>query len=481
MSESYADVKSRLAFIGMDETKCATLREMRPLIAKILPEVLDGFYRLVASTSEVGKMFSDPAHMRHAKEMQLKHWDAIASAEFGEAYAASVTRIGETHNRLGLEPRWYIGGYSFIVAAVMTALEQRGGIIAGKKKKAAMMDAFLTAAMLDMDLAISVYIEAGRREKEALTRNMEMAIEAFRLSSRDILAIVAKDAGGMRDNAQGMSETASNASTQSVSAAAAAEQTATNVQTVAAAAEELGSSIQEIGRQVEQATRSVRAAGGTTERSATEIEGLSAAGQRIGAVVDLIQAIAAQTNLLALNATIEAARAGEAGRGFAVVASEVKNLAAQTAKATEEIAQQVQGIQTSTKSAVDAVKEIATAMRQIDEVTSAIASAVEEQGAATREITQNVQMAASGTQTLASNIASVNGAIGEASRSAEQVLGASGNVVSQAERLAQEVEAFFVALRNGPMERRRADDPDYRGPERRQCPAGHLAQSTKAA
>jgi methyl-accepting chemotaxis protein len=467
MSDSATDIKNRLAFIGMDDAKRSVLREMRPLIAKILPDVLDRFYVLIGKTTEVGRMFSNPQHMRHARDMQLKHWDVIAKADFGDDYVTSVTRIGETHNRLGLEPRWYIGGYNFILSGIIQAIETSGGLTLGKTKKARMMDAFISAALLDMDIAISVYLEAGRREKEELTRSVDAAIDAFRVSSKEILAHVSREAGGMRDSAQGMTGVASNASQQSVSAAAAAEETATNVQTVAAAAEELGSSIQEIGRQVEQATRAVRAAGSTTERSATEIEGLSSAGQRIGAVVDLIQAIAAQTNLLALNATIEAARAGEAGRGFAVVASEVKNLAAQTAKATEEIAQQVAGIQTSTKSAVDAVKEIAAAMRQIDEVTTTIASAVEEQGAATKEITQNVHMAATGTQTLASNISTVNGAIDEAHRSAEQVLAASGNVVEQASQMAQEVETFFLRLRSGPMDRRKADDPDYKGPERR--------------
>jgi methyl-accepting chemotaxis protein len=212
----------------------------------------------------------------------------------------------------------------------------------------------------------------------------------------------------------------------------------------------------------------VRMAGTVTARSETEIESLAQAAQSISSVVDLIQAIAAQTNLLALNATIEAARAGEAGRGFAVVAQEVKSLAEQTAKATQEIAQHVQGIQTSTGSAVASVKEVGSAMRQIDEVTTAIASAVEQQGAATREITQNVHMASSGTQTLASNIATVNVAIGETNRSADQVLDASSKVSSAAERLSTEVRQFFATLRNGPMDRRKDDDPNYRGPERRE-------------
>jgi methyl-accepting chemotaxis protein len=303
--------------------------------------------------------------------------------------------------------------------------------------------------------------------KEALNRNMDSSVESFRAVAEELLSTVGENAGVMRDTAHALTGVAGDASAQAVSAAAASEQTATNVNTVAAASEELASSIQEIGRQVEQATRAIRAAGSTTERSTTEIEGLAAAGQRIGAVVDLIQAIAAQTNLLALNATIEAARAGEAGRGFAVVASEVKSLAAQTAKATEEIAQQVAGIQTSTRNAVAAVSDVATAMREIDEVTTAIASAVEEQGAATREISSNVQMAAQGTQTLAGNIATVNDAIEETTRSAEQVLAASGSVTTSAETLAAEVKKFFVALRHGPMDRRQGDDPNFKGPDRR--------------
>jgi methyl-accepting chemotaxis protein len=313
------------------------------------------------------------------------------------------------------------------------------------------------------------------KERDERNKNMEGAVESFRTITDELLATVGSNAAVMKDTAEVLTGVAGDASMQAISAAAASEETATNVSTVAAASEQLAGSIQEIGRQVEQATKAVRAAGATTERSATEIEGLAAAGQRIGAVVGLIQAIAAQTNLLALNATIEAARAGDAGRGFAVVASEVKNLAAETAKATEEIAQQVQGIQTSTKSAVEAVKEIATAMRQIDAVTTAIANSVEQQGAATQEISTNVQRAAQSTQTLSTSISSVNGAISEANRSAEQVLTASGTVSSAAVMLSEEVRKFFVVLRTGPMERRQRADPDFKGPDRRAGRTGSRA------
>ncbi|MFK4584924.1 methyl-accepting chemotaxis protein [Bradyrhizobium diazoefficiens] len=313
--------------------------------------------------------------------------------------------------------------------------------------------------------AASLAREAEARE--AANRNMEDAVEEFRGTSRDLLALVGENAGTMRQTAESLGGIANHATSQAASAATASEQTAVNVQTVAAAAEQLASSIVEIGRQIELSNKTVRSAGEVTARSEAEIEGLAHAAQSISSVVDLIQAIAGQTNLLALNATIEAARAGEAGRGFAVVASEVKALADQTRNATQDIAQHIAAIQNSTGSAVASVKEVATAMRRIDEVTAAIASAVEEQGAATREISQNVQMAASGTQTLATSIGTVSGAIAETNRSADDVMGAANHVSGAAERLATEVQAFFVRLRTGPMDRRNSDDADYRGPDRR--------------
>jgi len=174
---------------------------------------------------------------------------------------------------------------------------------------------------------------------------------------------------------------------------------------------------------------------------------LAEAAQKIGDVVALIIDIADQTNLLALNATIEAARAGDAGKGFAVVASEVKNLANQTAKATDEIGAQIAGVQTSTQEAVSAIEAIVKTISKIDEISSSIASAVEEQGAATQEIARNVEQAAAGTQEVSSNIGGVSQAANDTGAAATQIQSTAEDLSKQSETLRAEVDRFLANVR----------------------------------
>jgi methyl-accepting chemotaxis protein len=302
---------------------------------------------------------------------------------------------------------------------------------------------------MERNRKLNSQVSADSQAREERSRHTEASVEAFRQAIGAVLKNVNDNASAMRKVAETISRVTSDANDRAVAAAGATTQASGNVSAVAGATEELSASVQEIGRQVRQSANAVEQTGQRTDKSITEIESLAAATQRIDGVLQLIQAIAKQTNLLALNATIEAARAGDAGRGFAVVAHEVKALAGQTAKATEEIGQNVGMIQSSTRNAVDAVREIGGAVREINDITSAIAGAVGQQDAATREISANAQSAAEGNETLVTNIASLRDAIGETNTAASSVLTASSELAATAETLSREVEKFFQNLRSG--------------------------------
>jgi methyl-accepting chemotaxis protein len=227
----------------------------------------------------------------------------------------------------------------------------------------------------------------------------------------------------------------------------ASSEASSSIRSVAAATGEMTSSVEEIGRQVVESRKIAQVAVQHAKTTDARITALSRAADRIGEVVKLITGIAEQTNLLALNATIEAARAGDAGRGFAVVAQEVKALAAQTAKATEEIGKQISGMQTATQESVEAIKEIGAVILQISEVSGMIAVAVEEQGSATRQIAQNVQMASDGAARVGGAIADVHQGAADTGSASGQVLASAQSLSSQASQLKLEVDNFLASIR----------------------------------
>ena len=290
---------------------------------------------------------------------------------------------------------------------------------------------------------------AAAQTRSEEQRRAAMAQMADRLESavQGVVETVAASASQLRTSAQSLTGNTDETSRRAESAAAASAQTSSNVQTVAAATEQMAASVADIGRQIAQSTRIAGTAAQQARDTDAIVGSLADAAGRIGEIVTLIQNIAGQTNLLALNATIEAARAGEAGKGFAVVASEVKNLANQTAKATEDIAAQVAAIQNATGSAVTAMQDIGTTIEQVNSISTAIASAVEEQSAATSEIARSVQEAAAGTQQVSHDITTLSGTATRSGAEAAQVLDAAGELQQQAASLRSEVERFLSGIR----------------------------------
>ncbi len=407
-----------------------------------------------------------------AEEAKLTHELEALSEEIGN-FTLAAMRTAEEHEKAAV---WQMAIISLISAVsgfglavwftrasvagplsqVVTALNRlaEGDTeaevnVRSKDEIGQVADAFVTFKEKTLELkrleADRVQAES-RQAEERRRQRLEMA-DSFEAAVGGVVDTVSAAATELQATAGSMSSTADRTNAQSATVASASEEASTNVQTVAAASEELSASISEITRQVSETNQVSLKAVEEAEQASQRVNGLAEAAQKIGDVVNLIQDIAEQTNLLALNATIEAARAGEMGKGFAVVANEVKSLANQTAKATEEIAQQVEGMQSATGGTVGAIESIVGVIKRISENANGIAAAVEEQNASTSEISRNVQEAAAGTQEVASSITGVREAAAQTGEAAGEVLESAGQLSKQSELLRSEVNKFLENLR----------------------------------
>jgi methyl-accepting chemotaxis protein len=291
--------------------------------------------------------------------------------------------------------------------------------------------------------------QAGLKSKAEEERKMAMSqvADGFEHAIGKIIETVSSASSEIELAAGSLTRTAETSHKHTAEAASASDRSSSNAQSAAAASEQMASSVTEIGRQVKQSEDITHAAVRQAEQTNERIAELSQSASRIGEVVRLIAAVAEQTNLLALNATIEAARAGEAGRGFAVVASEVKALAAQTAKATEEIGAQITQMQSATQHSVSAIKAIGATIGQISEISTAIAAAVEQQSTATQEIARNVQQAAQGAIEVGGCLADVSRGSANTQAAAEQVHGSARSLVQEGNSLKLEVGKFLQTIR----------------------------------
>lgn len=444
MSDTQLDLGARLKFLGIGDTECAAICEAKPVIAAHLQEILSQLYADLMAVPETAATIGDPGRIPHLQAAQTKHWLYLFDANFDAAYVEKALAIGQAHERIGLAPSWYIGTYNLAYSRMVPVL-----VDAFRKhpdKLSTVISAVGSALMMDMEIAVSVYISQGEARRRAdmakvaddLEREVKSAVEQTEIRCNEVreasnVIVAAVTAVGDRANA--------------VSSASA--ETTGNIGAVAVATEQLSASEREIATEVLHSATVVREAVEQTRQTGATIEGLAQAGQQISDVAKLISEIASQTNLLALNATIEAARAGEAGKGFAVVAGEVKNLAAQTAKATDEIAANINAIQTASKEAVSAIGDIDKTIRQVEETTTTISAAVEEQSAATGEIGRNIDQGAQSTREVSDNAVEVARDINEAGRICGSLNDTSAAMSDAISFLRNNVDGLLTQLRAG--------------------------------
>lgn len=477
------DIEGRLSFMGLDAEMRGALVGLKPLIEKALPIALDRFYQRVRETGAVARFFSSDSHMAGAKAAQVGHWNALSSAGFDAAYAERVSKIGRIHARIGLEPRWYIGGYAMIAEHLVTEILKadwpKGGFFArkdeGPEVMAKRISAVIKALMLDMDIAISVYNEAvdtslqakvadqvQDSERQTVTAGFGAAIK--RISEGDLTARITADLppayAGLRDNfnaaiadlARAIGGIGAGASQIHIGAkeiATAADDLARRTERQAASLEETAAAVEQVTRTVrqtaegaDQANSVVMAARGNAEQSGAVVEhaidvmtSIQESSASIGKIVGVIDEIAFQTNLLALNAGIEAARAGEAGRGFAVVAAEVRALAQRCADAAKDIQGLIAKSQQQVEDGVNSVNQVAQSLNRIVEQVVEVSAVFAQIRASTAEQATGLQAVNSAVRQM-DQITQQNAAMVEQANAASQAL------TSESEQIATRLRAF---------------------------------------